>query len=176
MPDYTIAPDTDYEHALNKVAEKYGGGTEVWRLNAPGMPLKHFYPRQPKSPLDGPVTAAKLVVTQDSTTRIVEAGIPLVRNPRVQSAQKCRRADQVFLPCQRQCRRRLHGAFPWTQRGQTRRFLPCGLGRTLGKSGGIRLGKRTTLQRARGESEITMKTYMDRRGMQTHMKLDLVCH
>ncbi len=85
MPDYTIAPDTDYEYALNKVAEKYGGGTEVWRLNAPGMPLKHFYPRQPKSPLDGPVTTAKLVVTQDSTTRIVEAAIPWSEIPEVKA-------------------------------------------------------------------------------------------
>ena len=85
MPDYTIAPDTDYEHALNKVAEKYGGGTEVWRLNAPGMPLKHFYPRQPKSPLDGPVAAAKLVITQESTTRIVEAAIPWSEIPEVKA-------------------------------------------------------------------------------------------
>ncbi|MCA1596283.1 MAG: hypothetical protein LC772_07645, partial [Chloroflexi bacterium] len=65
MPDYTISPDSDYEYALNKVAPRYGGGTEVWRLNAPGMPLKHFYPRQPRSPYDGPVKGAKLVVVQN---------------------------------------------------------------------------------------------------------------
>jgi hypothetical protein len=85
MPDYTIAPDTDYEYALNQVAAKYGGGTEIWRLNAPGMPLKHFYPREPKSPLDGPVTQGKLVVVHEGGTRIVEAAIPWSEIPEVKA-------------------------------------------------------------------------------------------
>jgi hypothetical protein len=85
MPDYTISQDTDYEYALNKVAEKYGGGTEIWRLYAPGMPWKHFYPRQPKSPLDGPVQGGKLVVVQNATTRIVEAAIPWSEIPEVKA-------------------------------------------------------------------------------------------
>ena len=85
MPNYTVSQDTDYEYALNKVAEKYGGGTEIWRLNAPGMPLKHFYPRQPRSPLDGPVMNGKLIVVQDGTTRIVEAAIPWSEIPEVKA-------------------------------------------------------------------------------------------
>ena len=36
---------TDHEYALNKVSKKYGGGTEVWRLLAPGMVRGDFYPR-----------------------------------------------------------------------------------------------------------------------------------
>ncbi len=85
MPDYTISPDSDYEYALNKVAEKYGGGTEIWRLNAPGMPLKHFYPRQPKSKQDGPVLTGKLVTTHLGSTRIVEAAIPWSEIPEVKA-------------------------------------------------------------------------------------------
>lgn len=85
IPGYTISPDTDYEYALNRVAEKYGGGTEIWRLNAPGMPLKHFYPRQPKSPLDGPVTGGQLVVVHEGSTRIVEAAIPWSEIPEVKA-------------------------------------------------------------------------------------------
>ena len=85
MPDYTISPDTDYEYALNQVAEKYGGGTEIWRLNAPGMPLKHFYPRQPKSARDGSVTNGKLVVVHEGNTRIVEAAIPWSEIPEVKA-------------------------------------------------------------------------------------------
>ncbi len=83
MPDYTVSQDTDYEYALNQVASKYGGGTEIWRLNAPGMPLKHFYPRQPKSSFDGPVMNGKLVVVHDGATRIVEAAIPWSEIPLV---------------------------------------------------------------------------------------------
>lgn len=90
-PDHTIAQDTDSEYALNRVAEKYGGGTEVWRLNAPGMPLKHFYPRQPKSPLDGPVAGAKLAVVQTPTTRVVEAAIPWPEIPEVAACMRARR-------------------------------------------------------------------------------------
>ncbi len=85
MPDYTISSDTDYEYALNEVAAKYGGGTEIWRLYAPGMPWKHFYPRQPKSPQDGPVSDGKLVVVTDGNTRIVEAAIPWTEIPAVKA-------------------------------------------------------------------------------------------
>jgi hypothetical protein len=85
MLDYTITQDTDYEYALNKVADAYGGGTEIWRLAAPGMPWKHFYPRQPKSPLDGPVTDGKLMIVQDGNTRIVEAAIPWSEIPEVRA-------------------------------------------------------------------------------------------
>jgi hypothetical protein len=40
------------------------------------MPRKHFFPRQLKSPLDGPVPGAKLVITRDGNTRIMECAIP----------------------------------------------------------------------------------------------------
>jgi hypothetical protein len=83
MPKYEVYPDTDYEYALNPVAAEFGGGTEVWRLNTPGMPHKHFFPRQPKSKFDGPVTDAKLVETRDGNTRIVEAAIPWTEIPDV---------------------------------------------------------------------------------------------
>jgi hypothetical protein len=83
MPKYEVYPDTDYEYALNPVAAQYGGGTEVWRLNTPGMPHKHFFPRQPKSKFDGPVTDAKLVIKRDANTRIVEAAIPWTEIPEV---------------------------------------------------------------------------------------------
>jgi len=76
MPHYIGFKDTDYEFALNQVAPQYGGGTEIWRLLAPGMPIKTFYPRQNASPFDGPVTGGKLVITQDGATRITEAAIP----------------------------------------------------------------------------------------------------
>lgn len=88
MPRYMVYPDTDYEYALNQVAERYGGGTEVFRLSAPGVPRKHFYPRQPKAPLDGgPVRDAKLVVRRDKDYRIVEAFLPWSEIPEVKKAR-----------------------------------------------------------------------------------------
>jgi hypothetical protein len=75
--------DTDYEYALNEVAEEFGGGNEIWRLQVPGMPRKHFYPRQPKSPFDGPVKDGKLVTRRDGNTRIVEAALPWTEIPEV---------------------------------------------------------------------------------------------
>jgi len=83
MPGFTNYKDTDYEYALNQVAPQYGGGTEIWRLSYPGMPQKHFYPRQPRSPLDGPVTEGKLTMTRDGTTRIVECSLPWSEIPEV---------------------------------------------------------------------------------------------
>lgn len=86
MPGYTGYKDTDYEYALNPVAEKYGGGTEIWRLQYPGMPHKHHYPHSPKSPLDGPVKDGKLVIRRDANTRFVEAAIPWKEIPTVRQA------------------------------------------------------------------------------------------
>ena len=86
MPGYTGYRDTDYEYALNPVAQRYGGGTEVWRLQYPGMPHKHFYPHSPKSPLDGPVKDAKLVIRRESQHRIVECSIPWSEIPEVRKA------------------------------------------------------------------------------------------
>ena len=86
MPGFVPAPDTDYEYALNPVAPEYGGGTEVWRSFVPGMVRKHFYPRQPASPYDGPVKAAQLAFRQDGNTRIVECALPWSELPLVKKA------------------------------------------------------------------------------------------
>jgi hypothetical protein len=84
MPGFIAYWDTDYEYALNAVAPAYGGGTEVWRLFAPGVPRKHFYPRQPKSRIDGgPVDTAKLSMTREGNTRIVELALPWSEIPLV---------------------------------------------------------------------------------------------
>ncbi len=76
---------TDYEFALNPIAEKYGGGTELYRLRKPGMPPHHHYPRQPKSPLDGAVPNGKLVIRREGNTRIVECAIPWNEIPHVKA-------------------------------------------------------------------------------------------
>jgi len=82
-PHWMMYYDTDYEYALNQVAAKYGGGTEIWRLQVPGMPTKHFYPRQPKSPFDGPVQDGQLAMRRDGNTRIVELALPWSEIPEV---------------------------------------------------------------------------------------------
>ena len=82
MPRFMCYKCTDYEYALNQVAPEYGGGTEVWRLIAPGVPRKHYYPRQPKAAIDGgPVANAQLVVRREGNTRIVECAIPWAEMP-----------------------------------------------------------------------------------------------
>jgi hypothetical protein len=85
---FTQYHDTDYEYALNKVAEKYGGGAEIWRLQYPGMPRKHFYPRQPRSPFDGPARGGRLLVTHENGTRVVECAIPWDEIPAVRAAMR----------------------------------------------------------------------------------------
>ena len=73
--------DTDYEFALNQVGEAYGGGTEIFCLQRPGMMRKHFYPRQPKAPIDGgPVKGEAKLVVKD---KIVECAIPWSELPEV---------------------------------------------------------------------------------------------
>ncbi len=86
MPNFIPHSDTDYEYALNQVADTSGGGTEIWRCLAPGMPRKSFYPRQPASPLDGAVKDGQLVVKHEGNTRIVEAAIPWTEIPLVKKA------------------------------------------------------------------------------------------
>jgi hypothetical protein len=91
MPGFITYWDTDYEFALNPVAQKFGGGTEIWRLQAPGMPRKHFFPRQPKSPIDGGPVNGKLVIRRDQNTIVLEASIPWSEMPdvhkRIQAGQ-----------------------------------------------------------------------------------------
>ena len=83
MPRFCVYFDTDYEFALNKVAEQYGGGTEIFCLQRPGMMRKHFFPRQPKAAIDGgPVKGnARLVVKGN----IVECAIPWSELPEVKT-------------------------------------------------------------------------------------------
>jgi len=84
MPHFMVYQCTDYEYALNPVAAKFGGGAEMWRLFAPGVPRKHFYPRQPKADRDGgPVPDGKLVIKRDGNMRIAEAAIPWAELPDV---------------------------------------------------------------------------------------------
>jgi len=84
MPRFMVYADTDYEFALNPVAPRYGGGTEIWCLQRPGMTRKHFYPRQPKAPQDGgAVRDGQLIIWRDETTRYVEASIPWSCMPEV---------------------------------------------------------------------------------------------
>lgn len=85
MKGFTNYQCTDYEYALNKVAERYGGGFEIWRSKVPGMPHKHFFPRQPSSPRDGPVKEGNLVVSHVGNTRIVEVAIPWNEIPHVKA-------------------------------------------------------------------------------------------
>ncbi len=82
MPKFVWYKTTDYEFALNKVAKAYDGGTEIWRQWVPGMTFKHFYPRQPKSPQEGPAKG-KLEIRYDSGTRVVECALPWSEIPHV---------------------------------------------------------------------------------------------
>ena len=86
MPRYIGYKCTDYEYALNTVAPEYGGGFEIWRMLVPGMPRKHFYPRQPKSPYDGAVKDGKLVTRREGNTLYTECAIPWTEIPDVKKA------------------------------------------------------------------------------------------
>jgi hypothetical protein len=81
MPRFCTYFDTDYEFALNQVGEQFGGGTEVFCLQRPGMMRKHFFPRQPHAEVDGgPVKGnARLVVKEN----VVECAIPWSEMPEV---------------------------------------------------------------------------------------------
>ena len=76
---------TDRQFALNQVADEFGGGTEIWRLEVPEAPRKHFYPRQPKAAWEGAVEGGKLVIRYDGNIRIVEAAIPWSEMPEVKA-------------------------------------------------------------------------------------------
>lgn len=88
MPHYIGYKCTDYEYALNQVAPEYGGGTEIWRLLAPGLNRKHFFPRQPKSEKEGAVKGGKLVVRREGNTLITECAIPWEELPDVRQAME----------------------------------------------------------------------------------------
>ncbi len=83
MPRFCAYFDTDYEFALNKVGEAAGGGTEIFCLQRPGMMRKHFFPRQPKAPVDGgPVKGEAKLVVKDN---LVECAIPWSELPEVKA-------------------------------------------------------------------------------------------
>ena len=86
MPRFCAYFDTDYEFALNRVGEEYGGGTEIFCLQRPGMMRKHFFPRQLRAVVDGgPVKGdAKLVVKGN----VVECAIPWGEIPEVKQRLK----------------------------------------------------------------------------------------
>ena len=83
MPRFVAYKCTDYEYALNKVAPEYGGGTEIWRMLVPGMTRKHFFPRQPKQGMEGPVRDGKLEIRRDGNTLYTECAIPWSEIPHV---------------------------------------------------------------------------------------------
>ncbi len=76
---------SDRQFALNRVAPEYGGGTEIWRLEAPEAPRKHFYPRQPKAPWEGAAEGGKLVINYEGNMRLIEAAIPWSEMPEVKA-------------------------------------------------------------------------------------------
>ncbi len=83
VPRFCAYLDTDYEFALNRVGEAYGGGTEIFCLQRPGMVRKHFFPRQPKAEIDGgPVKGEARLVVKDN---IVECALPWSVIPEVKA-------------------------------------------------------------------------------------------
>ena len=86
MPHFCSYFDTDYEFALNAVGDQYGGGTEIFCLQRPGMVRKHFFPRQPRALVDGgPVKGdAKLVVKNN----VLECALPWSVIPEVRQRLK----------------------------------------------------------------------------------------
>jgi hypothetical protein len=83
MPHFCAYFDTDYEFALNQVGTAFGGGTEIFCLQRPGMVRKHFFPRQPRAKIDGgPVKGDAKLVVKDN---VVECAIPWSVMPEVQA-------------------------------------------------------------------------------------------
>ena len=67
-------PDTDFEYAAYACAD---GGSELWRILAPGVPRGHHYPRQPRAKFDqGPVQGGAHVVKREGTVTTYELAIP----------------------------------------------------------------------------------------------------
>lgn len=65
--------DTDYEYALYACR----GGSELWRLLAPGVPRRHDFPRTGSGPrTTGPVAGAKHVVRRQGQGYVYEMAVP----------------------------------------------------------------------------------------------------
>lgn len=85
---YAATKETDYDFALNPIAEAYGGGTEIWKNLTPQLPDKHYYPRSPKHPLEGPVKGdARLEISRTDTERRVFLALPWAEIPEVKAAR-----------------------------------------------------------------------------------------
>ncbi len=75
-------PGDQWNPELNQVADRHGGGTEIWRLWVPGMVYKHFYPRQPKHLFED-AAEGHLEIAHREGTRIVECALPWSEIPHV---------------------------------------------------------------------------------------------
>ena len=94
---YSSYWDSDYVFALNPVAAQFGGGTEVWRERAPGLPNKHYFPHAANGPGEGAVSSARLVVRRVGDELVYEASIPFAEMPEVGEAM--RRGLPVKFSC-----------------------------------------------------------------------------
>jgi hypothetical protein len=71
---FHAVPDTDYEFSLYGCE---GGGSELWRHLAPGLPRIHDFPRQPRGEnTTGVVKDARHIVKRDGRIYVYEAAIP----------------------------------------------------------------------------------------------------
>lgn len=97
MPRFCTYFDTDYEFALNRVGDGFGGGTEIFCLQRPGMVRKHFFPRQLHADVDGgPVKGQSKLVVKGN---ILECAIPWSELPevkkRLDAGQTCKFSFRV---------------------------------------------------------------------------------
>ena len=110
MPRFCAYFDTDYEFALNEVGEAYGGGTEIFCLQRPGMVRKHFFPRQPQAAIDGgPGESWGQIRGQRERAGMRHS---LDRDAGGETAYRGRPDDQVQFPGQRRRRRIRVGCRP----------------------------------------------------------------
>ena len=78
---------SDYDFSLNPVAAAFGGGTEIWKNRAPGLPDKHYFPHTVSHPKEGPMKTGRLIVKRDGDTLVYEASIPWSEIPEVKAAR-----------------------------------------------------------------------------------------
>ena len=136
MPRFCAYFDTDYEFALNQVGEAYGGGTEIFCLQRPGMMRKHFFPRQPKAPIDGgPVKGEAKLVVKDN---VVECAIPWSEMPEVKRRLDAGQTVKFSFRVNNGGERLRTGRRPQRVEGQLLR-LPQRLVHPLGQRSGVRL-------------------------------------
>ena len=139
MPRFCAYPDTDYEFALNKVGEAYGGGTEIFCLLRPGVPRKHFFPAAAQGPhRRRPGQGRRQTGGQRQRGRVRDS---LERNSGGQAAARRRADGEVLLPREQRPRRPGIGRRPQRVERQLP-GVPQRLVHPLGQRGGIRLRER----------------------------------